>query len=105
MYEVKFYPLVDMDSGGTEKVPMFGGAISEDGAQRHDLCLMEVVSHHYCLCSKAPLTRDADSGWNIHCPLCGQVMRPISTPASACSRSLYRCPKCGKPTKNKEETL
>ena len=49
MYEVKYYPLVDMDSGGTEKVPMFGGPIPEEDAQRHDLWLMETVPHYYRL--------------------------------------------------------
>ncbi len=94
MREVKFYPLVDMDSGGTEKAPMFGGAIPENDAQRHDFWLMETVPHYYRLRSKTPLAQTEDSGWRIHCPLCGQVMRPISLPVSACSRSLYRCPKC-----------
>ena len=94
MYEVKYYPLVDMDSGGTEKVPMFGGPIPEEDAQRHDLWLMETVPHYYRLRSKAPLAQADDKGWNIRCPLCGHAMQPISAPASACSRSLYRCPKC-----------
>ena len=94
MYEVKYYPLVDTDSGGTEKVPMFGGPIPEEDAQRHDLWLMETVPHYYRLRAKAPISGANDNGWNIHCPLCGHSMKPISAPGSAYSRSLYRCPKC-----------
>jgi len=94
MRKVKFYTLVDVDSDGTEKVPMFGAAIPEDDAKQHDFWLMETVPHYYRLRSKTPLAWTEDSGWQIHCPLCGQVMQPISVPASDCSRSLYRCPKC-----------
>lgn len=94
MYEVRYYPLVDMDSSGTEKVPMFGGPIPEEDTQRHDLWLMETVPHFYRLRSKAPLSSTCDNDWNVRCPLCGHAMKTISAPGSAHSRSLYHCPKC-----------
>lgn len=96
MHEVRYYPLVDMDSNGQEKFAMFGSTASEDETRLHDLCLMETVPRYYRLRSKAPLAQAEDSGWRVHCPLCGWAMQPISKPVDACSRSLYCCPKCEK---------
>lgn len=94
MFERKFYPLVDMDSNGREKFAMFGSTASEDETRLHELCLMETVPRYYRLRSKAPLTQAEDSGWRVHCPLCGHAMKSISAPGSVHSRSLYHCPKC-----------
>lgn len=94
MFERKFYPLVDMDSEGREKFAMFGSTALEDDVRQYGFCLMETVPHYYRLRSKAPLTQAEDNGWHIHCPLCGETMRPISAPVDGCSRSLYRCPRC-----------
>lgn len=94
MEDIRYHPLVDRDSEGTEKVPMF---FSEDEAtvrQTHDLYLEEIVPKHYRLCSVSGTSPKTEGGYTIHCPYCGNAMRKIAESRDTHRLGLYNCPDC-----------
>lgn len=67
MQEIKYYPLIDCDSAGKEKTPLF---FSDDEAtvrQSHKMYLQEIIPQFYRLCSV-----------NVYQP---QVRKPIPSTA------------------------
>ena len=94
MDHFKYHPLVDCDTDGMEKVPMFFSYDRNTVADKHSHYLEEIVPHHYRL-----IARDAHSytmaiDYIIHCPICGAVMDRISNPINNYKLSLYVCPRC-----------
>ncbi len=90
----KFYPLVDCESDGTEKVPMFFAKDEHSVAQRNEFYLAEVIPHHYRLCTGTALAYDLPRTAAIHCPYCGTPMRAVVPAVDIHKLSLYVCPKC-----------
>ena len=91
MEYIKYHPLVDADTDGTEKVPMFFSTDESVVASTHGLYLEEIVHRIYRLKSVSSLSGE---DFKIHCPNCGCIMDIISSPMDAHKRSLYACPKC-----------
>ncbi len=94
MEKIKYHPLVDCDSNGAEKVPMFFTLDESTAVNKNALYLAEIIPRHYRLCAKAPHTKAAYSAYTIHCPVCGQAMTAISGPVDTHKLALYICPKC-----------
>lgn len=89
MERIKYHPLVDANTDGTEKVPMFVTTEEKNVKGKYSLYLEEIVPRYYRLrCRKAR----TDACIHIHCPNCGTVMK-LLTPAAA-SDNLYACPHC-----------
>lgn len=86
---IKYHPLVDANTDGTEKVPMFVTTEEKNVKGRYNLYLEEIVPHCYRL---RGYKARADACVNIHCPNCGTVMK-LLTPAAVNDR-LYACPHC-----------
>lgn len=49
MTKYKYHPLVDSDTDGREKVPMFFSTDEKAVAKSHELYLAEIVLHYYRL--------------------------------------------------------
>ena len=92
--EIKYHPLVDADTEGTEKVPMFFSTNEESVSAHHKLYLEEIIPHYYRLCSSEPMTAAEVEGLTIHCPLCNKVMRAISSQHDGKRHALYQCDRC-----------
>ena len=91
MTEIKYYPLIDCDSEGTEKMPMFPVADSQSIKAQSQMWLEEMVPHYYRLYTAD--TRPA-TAFNIRCPLCGKPMRCISRDINETKLGLYTCSSC-----------
>ena len=96
MQEIKYYPLIDCDSIGTEKTPMFFSDDEDTVRQSHEMYLQEIVPQYYRLCSVGGISVASAKTYTIHCPLCGKGMTPISSRVVEHRLALYYCRNCKK---------
>ena len=94
MSDIKYHPLINADTHGTEKNPMFCVTDEELVKRRHKLYLEELVPRVYRLCSTQDLTAEEASAFIIHCPLCGRDMKAVSGSVDGKRHALYECPSC-----------
>ena len=92
MVQTKYHPLVDCDSNGKEKIPMFYHTSEKEVSLRNEFYLYECVLGYYRL--RTETTKNA-SKCIIHCPKCGAKLKAISPPAQN-RLPLYTCLKCKK---------
>lgn len=101
MYDIKYHPLIDCDSDGSDKVPMFFCSDEETVRKEHDMYLEEIVPKYYRLRSVKGITAGAAEKMKIHCPYCGKAMIPIAKARDNHRLGLYHCPDC-KPKESEE---
>ena len=92
MTEIKYYPLIDCDTDGTEKMPMFPVTDSRSIKAQSRLWLVEVIPYHYRL--RAEANHRPTNAFSIRCPLCGKPMRCISGDINETKLGLYVCSSC-----------
>ena len=92
-FETKYYPLVDCDTDGTEKVPMFVSTSGTIIDSVHSMYLAEIVPNFYRLYCNDKTVRGSGTQV-IHCPLCGSVMQNIAEASDEKKLGLYTCNKC-----------
>lgn len=96
MNQIRYHPLIDADTSGTEKVPLFAVEDRKTAREHHHMWLEEISPANYWLISKEPMDREAAKMLKIHCPLCGKIMETICFPLDEHQLSLYRCRDCSK---------
>ena len=94
MTDVLYHPLIDRDTDGLDKSPLFCSPNREKVAGIAALYLEELVPKRYRLIAREAHTTRQASAYRIHCPICGAVMRAISRPSDKHRLSLYECPEC-----------
>ena len=94
MQTIRYHPLVDMDSDGTEKVPLFMSTEESMIRQSHKLYLSEVVPSYYRLHSTEPMSTQSSARLAIHCPMCGKALRQIAANVNNYKHGLYTCDRC-----------
>jgi len=93
MMYIKYHPLVDADTDGKVKMPMFC-TDNKSNMDRHRFYLEELIPHRFRLCSTASVdTKTADS-FSIRCPYCGAELKAISRQTDGTRHALYCCPRC-----------
>ena len=102
MYDIKYHPLIDADSSGTEKVPLFAVRDEEMVREHHKLWLEEISTSDFWLHSKEPMKEDAVNELQLHCPNCGNVMKSLGPPLDEHRLSLYYCENCSKRKEGKK---
>ena len=96
MIEVKYYPLVDTDTNGFEKQPMFPTEDEKTVAASHRMWLAEAVPGCFRLRAvETPSVEEAES-FRIHCPRCGKKTERITLVTETCRLPLYVCNDCRK---------
>lgn len=90
MQIIRYHPLIDGDTDGLEKVPMFLSTDRESSI----MYLSEIISNYYRLYSKEPMSQNATDSIEIHCPLCGVVLRQMAQNNDANKLGLYTCDRC-----------
>ena len=98
--KIRYHPLVDGDTDGKEKYPLF---FTEDEATaRAAYCayLEEMVPGYYSLCRGSKKEGQEKGGFDIHCPRCGRLMDRISPESGTGYRPLYMCRDCTKERSN-----
>ena len=70
----RYYPLVDMDSTGTIKVPMFPANDYKTALRKSNFALGEVAHNRYRLIAVTPHAMRDYLSYDIRCPKCGMTM-------------------------------
>lgn len=94
MLDIRYYPLIDCDTEGTEKVAMIPAPNSAAVQAQSKMWLEEMIPHHCRL-----YTQNAHSStdtFNIRCPRCGTALKRISGDINKTKRGLYVCSACTK---------
>ena len=92
MTEILYYPLIDCDTEGTEKVAMIPTPNGNAVKSRSSMWLEEMVPHYFRLHAKSnhPVT----GSFSISCPRCGKALQCISPDINETTRSLFVCNAC-----------
>ena len=95
MQMIRYHPLIDGDTDGLEKgTDVFYQQTRKTVRQNSRMYLSEIISNYYRLYSKEPMSQNATDSIEIHCPLCGAVLRQMAQNHDANKLGLYTCDKC-----------
>lgn len=93
MIEIRYYPLIDCDSEGKEKVAMIPTPDGNTAKSRSRMWLEEMIPHHFRLHTQNSSSADP---LNIRCPRCGSALKRISGSINETKHGLYICSACTK---------
>lgn len=91
MTEIRYYPLIDCDTEGTEKVAMIPTPNIAAVQAQSQMWLEEMLPHYFRLYTQNSSSVDT---FNIRCPRCGTVLKRISGDINETKRGLYICDSC-----------
>ena len=91
MTEIRYYPLIDCDTEGTEKVAMFPTLNQDTVIAQSKMWLEEMVPNYFRLYTRSGISTN---GITFHCPRCGKALRAISEPINETKQGLYICGNC-----------
>ena len=94
MTEIRYYPLIDCDTEGTEKVAMIPTTNGNAVKSQSGMWLEEMITHYFRLCTQKN-DSSADS-FRIRCPRCGKVLKQIAGNVDNTKHGLYVCSACNK---------
>ena len=89
--EIRYHPLIDSDTEGTEKVPLF---VTTNKEGIPSMYLSEMIPGYFRLRSKEPVSLRASDELVIHCPMCGGHLRKMTKNNNATELGLYTCDRC-----------
>lgn len=92
MTEIRYYPLIDCDTEGTEKAAMIPAPNSATVRAQSQMRLEEMLPHYFRLCTQN--TNHSTDAFNIRCPRCGTALKRISGDINETKRGLYICDSC-----------
>lgn len=95
MEQIRYHPLVEADTEGTVKVPMFVTTDEKMVENSHSLYLKEIIPHYYRLISNNYDSDLMSGNFEIRCPFCGATLKQICSPKNNHKLGLYVCKKCG----------
>ena len=94
MQEIKYHHLVDADTEGTVKVPLF--ATCDEGMVKnsHSLYMQEYMPHYFRLISNNCDPDRLSGEFEIRCPVCGTALKQVCGPLDNHKLGLYVCDRC-----------
>ena len=90
----RYYPLVDMDSTGTIKVPMFPANDYKTALRKSNFSLGEVAHNRYRLIAVTPHAMRDYLSYDSRCPKCGTTMDIIAPHEGEYVLAEYTCENC-----------
>lgn len=94
MTNVKYYPVIDCDSEGTEKVALFPVYNRDTVSGYHSVWLEEMIPHHFRLCTKNAKEPRCTGKFTLHCPACNSPLKRIGKATDNTRLGLYVCSSC-----------
>lgn len=91
MTDILYYPLIDCDTEGVEKVALFPTLDRGTIMAQSKMWLEEIVPNYFRLHIRPGISTNAIS---IRCPRCGTALRQISDPINETKQGLYVCGNC-----------
>ena len=92
MTEILYYPLIDCDAEGVEKVSMIPTPHEDTVRAQAGMWLEEMIPYHFRLCSQNS-NCPADT-FRIRCPRCGKALKRIGADINETRHGLYVCSAC-----------
>lgn len=92
MTEIQYYPLIDCDTEGTEKVAMIPTLDSRAIAAQSDVWLEEIIPNYFRLRTRIPSR--STNAFTIRCPRCGRPLSRMSENINETTQALYVCSTC-----------
>ena len=92
MTDIRYYPLIDCDTEGTEKVAMLPTLDSRTIMAQSDLWLEEIVPNYFRL--RCHSGRSHGNAFAIHCPRCGKPLKRMGENINETTLALYVCSAC-----------
>ena len=92
MTEIRYYPLIDCDSEGSEKVPMFAALDEKIVMAQSRMWLEEMIPNYFrlrCHSGHAP-----NNAFTIRCPRCGKPLKRMGENINESTLALYVCSTC-----------
>lgn len=93
MTAIRYYPLIDCDIEGTEKMAMIPTFNGNTAKAQSEMWLEEMIPHYFRLYTP---NRSLAETFNIRCPRCGSALKRISGAINENKRGLYICSACTK---------
>lgn len=91
MTDILYYPLIDCDTEGTEKVALFPTLDRGTIMAQSKMWLEEIVPNYFRLHVHPGVSTN---GITIRCPRCGKALRQIGEPINETKQGLYVCGNC-----------
>ena len=89
--EIRYHPLIDGDTEGTKKVPLF---VTTNTEGIPSMYLSEIIPGYFRLRCKQPVSLRASDELVIHCPMCGGHLRKMTKSNIVTEPGLYTCDRC-----------
>jgi hypothetical protein len=94
MTDIHYYPVVDCDPNGTEKIALYMCTDENTVSANHVLWLEEIVPYHFRLKVRSRTSSRINGKYKIRCPFCNKYLRPITKRANETRLELYVCSSC-----------
>lgn len=92
MTEILYYPVVDCDVDGTEKIAMIPTTDVHSVKAQSRMWLAEMLPNYFRLYTTD--NHHTTDAFNIRCPRCGKALNRIGKPVSNNKLGLYECRAC-----------
>lgn len=92
--DIHYYPVVDCDPKGTEKIALCMCNDEKTVSDNHAMWLEEVIPYYFRLKVSNGNTPRVDGRYKIRCPFCNRHLRPVTKRASDTRLELYVCSSC-----------
>lgn len=90
----RYYPLVDMDTSGTIKVPMFPAQDYKKALRKSNFALGETAHNRYRLIAVTEHAMRDYYSYDIRCPKCGMTMEMTEPHEGEYVLAEYTCKIC-----------
>ena len=94
MTEILYYPVVDCNPEGTEKIAMIPTTDVHSVKAQSRMWLAEMLPNYFRLYTTD--NHHTTDAFNIRCPRCGKALNRIGRPVSNNKLGLYECRACSK---------
>lgn len=99
MTDIHYYPVVDCDPKGTEKIALCMCKDEKTVSEHHAMWLEKVVPNYFRLKTRNSHSSRLSSKYKIRCPLCNNHLRAVTKRASDTRLELYVCSSCAADSK------
>lgn len=94
MEYIRYYPLIRIDTEGTDCTAMTPTDSERTVREHHSLWLEEVVPNYFRLGARDRLSVSAVNSLRVHCPKCGAALKTITVVTEERTLPLYACDNC-----------
>ena len=94
MEYIRYYPLIRIDTEGTDCTAMTPTDSERTVREHHSLWLEEVVPNYFRLGARDRLSVSAVNSLCVHCPKCGAALKTITVVTEERTLPLYACDNC-----------